>query len=301
MLKQACYRILANLNQTIENHRVLPNGDPIMVYSMRKVGSTTLTSTLRTAGHIVYKHHCIDPSLNAEFRLALSRTGFKPQHWLTDGENFRKRLDKWRLKRDKAQETGRLKIFTFVKDPLAIALSDFFMQLFEFMPHVVATRGLDNVDSLKQYFQIVLQAAIENHSADPVTHYLGKLGTMPHFWFDRELKMTMGIDVLETAFPIEAGYGIYRGHDCDAVLIRTDKLSEVALDAIAILTGNKPTSLIEKNIRAKTPQREFYRSLVNTMSLPTTLVGQFYNQPWLNHFYNEAEIEAMMKKWSRIP
>lgn len=299
MLKQACYRILANLNQTLENHRPLPDVNPIMVYSMRKVGSTTLTSTLREADHVVYKHHCIDPSLNTELRLALLRAGFEPQHWLTDGANFRKRLDKWRSKREKEQATGRLKIFTFVKDPLAIALSDYFMQLFEFMPHVVATRGLENVDSLKHYFQIVLQAAIEDHAADSVTQYLGKLGAMPHFWFDRELKTTMGIDVLDTPFPIETGYGVYHGHDSDAVLVRTDKLSEVALEAIAILTGNKPNELIEKNVRATTPQGELYRSVINTLSLPNTLVRQFYSQPWLGHFYSEVEIEAMIGRWCR--
>jgi hypothetical protein len=283
--------------QYIQQWRPLPENNPILVYSMRKVGSTTLTSTLRSAGHFVYKHHCIDPVLNAELQDALSRTGFKPQHWLTDGAHFQKRLKKWRHQRQGEHHENRLRIFTFVKDPMAIALSDYFMQLFEFMPQAVSARDLDKLDNLKRYFHEVIHAAVEGTATDPVTDYLRKLSSMPSFWFERELRETMGIDVLATPFPTEKGYGVYHGHDSDVALIRTDMLSTVALEAIATLTGNKPATLIEKNIRTTSPQGEFYRSLVDTIRLPETLVRQFYQQPWLSHFYSEAEIENMIKRW----
>lgn len=299
MLKDAYYRTLTNIKWFYENNKALPESNPIIVYSMRKVGSTTLTSTIRKAGHFVYKHHCINPQFNAELRHALSRTGFKPQHWLTDGANFSKRLDKWRAQRESGTPEERLKIFTFVKDPLAIALSDYFMQLFEFMPQVVAAKGLDTVDGLRHHFQTVLQTAIEHSAADPATNFLGKLAAMPSVWFERELKTTTGIDVLDTPFPIESGYGVYHGHDNDVVLIRTDKLSDVALDAIANLTGSRPSALVEKNVRAATPQGDLYRALVDTLSLPQTLVREYYRQPWLNHFYSEVETEDMIAKWSR--
>ncbi|MHB0975179.1 MAG: putative capsular polysaccharide synthesis family protein [Thiobacillus sp.] len=299
MLKKAYYRTRTAIKQAYESNKALPESNPIIVYSMRKVGSTTLTSTMREAGHFVYKHHCLNPQFNAELRHALSRTGFKPQHWLADGANFSKRLEKWRARRENGNAEKRLKIFTFVKDPLAIALSDYFMQLFEFMPQVVAARKLDTVEGLKHHFQIVLQTALEHNSADPATKFLGKLAAMPNVWFERELKATTGIDVLDTPFPIEIGYGVYHGHDSDVVLIRTDKLSDVALDAITTLTGNRPTALVEKNVRAATPQGELYRSLLDTLSLPPTLVREFYRQPWLNHFYSEVETEDMIAKWSR--
>jgi hypothetical protein len=150
---------------------------------------------------------------------------------------------------------------------------------------------------LKRYFHDVLHASVGGSATDPVTDYLGKLSSMPSFWFDRELKATMGIDVLDTPFPIETGYGVYHGYDSDVVLIRTDMLSKVALEAIAILTGIQPTTLIEQNVRTRSSEGELYRSLVKTMSIPRPLVRQFYRQPWLDHFYSEAEIENMIEKW----
>jgi hypothetical protein len=299
MLKKTYYKACMHIQQALENRKALPESSPILVYSMRKVGSTTLTSTLRSEGHTVYKHHCIDLALNHELRMASSRAGVAPQHWLTDGANFRKRLDRWRTQREITRHEGRLKIFTFVKDPLSVALSDFFMQLFEFMPRVVSSKELDSVDSLKYYFQTVLQAAVDGGSSDTLTDYLGKLASMPGYWFERELKTTTGIDVLNTPFPVNAGYGVYHGHDSDVVLIRTDRLSAVALDAIASLTGTRPAALIEKNVRAATPHGDLYRSLVENLSLPQTLVRAFYRQPWLNHFYSETDTENMIKCWSR--
>lgn len=299
MLREAYYRAVRNIKQSYANTKALPENNPVIVYSMRKVGSTTLTSTLRQAGHFVYKHHCLNPQLNAELRHALSRTGFKPQHWLTDGANFSKRLGKWRAQREKDSPEKRLKIFTFVKDPLAVAVSDYFMQLFEFMPQLVAAKELDTVENLRHYFQIVLQAAVEDNAADPVTKFLGKLGAMPSSWFERELKTITGIDVLDTPFPLEMGYGVYHGHDSDVALIRTDKLSAVALDAIANLTGSRPTALVEQNVRVATPHGALYRSLLDNLSLPQTLARAFYRQPWLNHFYSEIEIEHMTEKWCR--
>lgn len=297
-IKGLYYATRAGVQQYFQQWRPLPEVNPILVYSMRKVGSTSLTSTLRAAGHSVYKHHCIDPELNAELQLALSRTGFKPQHWLTDGAYFHKRLKLWRADNQALQRGKRLRIFTFVKDPLATALSDYFMQLFELIPEAVAAKQLDQLDNLKRYFQDVLQAASDGGASDPLTDFLAKLSAMPSYWFDRELKTTMGIDVLTAPFSIEKGYSIYHGHDSDTVLIRTDKLSKVALEAIDVLTGDKPLGLIEKNVRATTPEGELYRSLVSTLSLPESLVRQFYRQPWLSHFYSDVEIKAMIAKWS---
>jgi hypothetical protein len=277
----------------------LPEANPVLVYSMRKVGSTSLTSTLRNSGHSVYKHHCIVPTVNAELQHALARTGIAPQHWLTDGARFQKRLRRWRAKRDPARDDRRLKIFTFVKDPLAVALSDYFMQLFEFMPHAVAARRLDQLEGLRRHFQEVLQAAVDGGSEDPLTDFLARLSNMPRYWFEREFMATTHIDVLASEFPIERGYGIYRGDDTDAVLIRTDRLSAVALDAIEYLTGNRPLSLIEKNVRAATAEGKLYRALVAGLGLPERLVHQFYNQPWLRHFYSAADIENMIARWSR--
>lgn len=298
MLKKAYYGALSNIRHLHQNRKALPETNPIIIYSMRKVGSTTLTSTLRSAGYFAYKHHCINTNLNDELSLALSRTGFNSQHWLTDGANFRKRLIKWRAQRGNFNPENRLRIFTFVKDPLAIAYSDYFMQLFEFMPAYAKSRGLDNEPSLRDHFQTVLQASLNGNAKDPVTDYLGKLAAMPNFWFEHELKMTTGIDVLVEPFSIKQGYGVYHGHDSDVVLIRTDRLSEVALDAIAALTEIKPAKLALRNVRATTAHGELYQGSLKTMCLPRPLVQEFYCQPWLNHFYSEIESENMIAKWS---
>jgi hypothetical protein len=297
-LKTIYHTTLSGIADYFQQWRALPETNPILVYSMRKVGSTSVTSTLREAGYSVYKHHCIDPDWNAELQGALTRTGFGPQHWLTDGARFQRRLARWRAGPQNARQDKRLKIFTFVKDPLAIALSDYFMQLFEFMPQAIAAKRLDKLDNLKHYFQEVIQAAVEGRGSDPLTDFLARLSNMPSDWFDREFKTTTGIDVLAGDFPVEKGYRIYHVGDCDAVLIRTDKLSEVALDAIELLIGDRPLALKEKNIRAATAEGDLYRSLLTTLRLPESLVRQFYRQPWLNHFYNEAEIETMIQRWS---
>jgi len=299
MFKSILRSSLKRVKYEFESRTALPENNPIIVYSMRKVGSTTLTSALRGAGHRVYKQHCVDYSLNAELSLALERTGLTPQHWLTDGLRFRGRLEKWRARANRAHKDSRLKIFSFVRDPLAVALSDYFMQLNEFMPKVMVSKGLDSVEKLGLYFETVLHAALECNARDPVTGFLANLSALPNIWFDREMKSVTGVDVLDMPFRIDRGYSIYHGHDSDIVLIRTDKLSEVALESIAELIGKQLSRISEKNVGSKTAQGELYRALVSTIRLPKTLVDEFYSQPWLTHFFSEPEIENMKAKWYR--
>lgn len=297
-LKAHYYTVRSSAIEYLQHWTPLPD-NPVLVYSMRKVASTTVTSTLRSAGYPVYKHHCIDPALNADFQEALSRTGFERQHWLSEGARFQKRLAQWRARQEDDGQRRRLRVFTLVRDPMAIALSDYFMQLFDFMPEAVAKKNLDRLERLQRYFQEVLEAGISGGSTDPVTNWLGKLGSMPRLWFDREFKKTMGIDVLETPFPKERGYAVYHGHDSDTVLIRSDFVSRVALDAITVLTDHRPAALMESNIRSQDAHGDLYRSLVETISLPASLVHDFYRQPWISHFYNGNEIEGMIKRWQR--
>jgi hypothetical protein len=229
----------------------------------------------------------------------LSHTGYSAQYWLTDGVRFYKRLKLWRIRRENESHNGRLKIFTFVKDPLAVALSNYFMQLFEFMPKEVKSKSLESVEKLSSYFIEVLQASLGETAVDPVTHYLGKLCAFPSIWFEQELKAVTGVDVLDSPFSIETGYGIYHGYDSDIILVRTDMLSKIGLKVISELTGSNPPALKEQNIRNNTPQGQLYRAFVDSIRLPLPLVLKFYRTFWLEHFYSQSEIDDFVDRWTR--
>lgn len=297
MIKDRYYSLHAEIRQWMSQWQPLAERDPLLVYSMRKVGSTTLTSTLRSQELHVYKQHCLDPVLNARFRGLLSRTGCARQHWIDDGRRFRHRLDLWRTRKAGGNEPGRLKIFTFVKDPLAIALSDFFMQLFEFMPGVVSARSLHSIERLMAYFHETLTVSTKGEGGDHVTRYLAQICAMPSLWFDQEFRPTTGVDVLATPFPVEQGFATYAGEDSDIVLLRTDALSRVGLNAITILTGLKPVSLIQQNVRDKAANGALYKELVARVRLPLALVERYYAIPWLTHFFTPTEIEAFKRRW----
>jgi len=279
------------------NNRRLPEDNPIVVYSMRKVGSTTITKTLRNAGNTVYKQHCIDKSLNAEFSHALSRAGLAQQHWVNDGRIFRKRLEKWRNTRGGDKSKGRLKVFSFVKDPLAVALSDYFMHVNELFPAIRSTNHLDNVADLVQHFRSLICSILDESHVDPVSDYLCLLLNMPAYWFERELRSTLDIDVLKAPFDTDKGYTIYRGTDADLALIRTDCLSRVGEEAIGALLG-EPATLQVANVAMKKRNGDEYEELVSTLRLPSSVLDEFYGQAWLGHCFLQPEIAAFKQKWS---
>jgi len=281
----------------IENMTSLPEAEPIIVYSMRKVGSTTLTSTLLTAGYKVYKHHCLSSILNKQLQQSAASSSIKTQHWLTDGAAFSRRLNKWRRERANSRSNNRLKIFTFVKDPISIALSDYFMHLYEFMPQVLKAKRIQNIKDLKAYFEFVLHSAIANDSTDPVTAFLGRICLFPTLWFQQELKTTMAVDILNMPFDINKGYSLYHGEDCDIALIRTDKLSQVTLDAIYDLIKYRPGCIVEQNVRSKMANGELYSALVDSIRLPLNIVEEYFLRASIAHFYTKDEIELMLDKW----
>lgn len=299
MLKRRYYSAIAVLQNRVRRWTSLPDKDPILVYSMRKVGSTTVTKTLRTNGIRVYKLHLLNLAMIAQYRKSFAEAGGRIDHSIVEGISFRRRLERWRKKRVISHSSGRLKIFTFVKDPISIAVSDFFMQLFYFLPHVVHERGLDAAGPLADLFGEAAWSAAGRQAQDPVIAYLGKMCALPCVWFEQELNELTGVDVFQAPFDKDGGVGYYSGSDSDICLIRTDKLSHVGLTAINTMTGANLTELLIDNVRSQSAEGRLYQEFSKQVRLPEDLVRTLCAMARMEHFFSPDEIEAMVERWGR--
>lgn len=296
-LKKISYSMHDWFRSFLERYRPLPETSPVVVYSMRKVGSTSVTYTLRNMGFTVYKQHCLNDHTRKCFRKSLGHLGEPAQHWLSDGAIFEKRLQKWRATNSsQGLAAKRLKLITFVRDPISIAVSDFFMQLFEFMPDQVEKNGLDDLVRLQELFGRIM---CNNELLEPLEQFLKLIVDYPLIWFDDELKEVFDIDVFSKPFDRELGYGYFSTPDCDLLLMRSDLLDSVGASSLSQFLGTPIAQLQSKNLASVTSYGTLYSEFTNALSLPSEVVRKYFRKARADHFFSEKELVKLHEKWTQ--
>ena len=286
MLKHALY----NLSNFVKVHSPLPRNDLVIVYTMRKVASTTITNTLRNKGFVVYKQHCLNSINNNRFTDALMKAKEPVQHWLFDGKRFYKRLQLWKIYRN----AHRCKIIVLVRDPLILNLSDIFTQLTVEFPLEFKRLMLDVDTNLTTFAFNTLNKQLKNTLLDEYFYYLTDF---PKHWFHSELKSIFGIDVFQTEFPKDQGYQIYQGAYVDVLLIRSEDVNKIASKALNEFLGLDLVGLDNRNVTEKEGYASLYQQMKSNFKLSSEFLDTYYAQSYVNHFYTEAEVENFKSNW----
>jgi hypothetical protein len=240
------------------------NSNIILVYSMGKVGSTSIYSVLnkRLPATDVFHVH------------------FLSDYWLK--EKLPK-LDKYFhgnincgndiLNHIKKNPKKRIKIITLVREPIIRDISDIF----------------ENWRS--KYY------TIENFDITRLSHLIEENGhEYTLTWFETEFMNYLGFNIYDIPFDQEEGYKIYNLKNVDILCLKLEMLGKISSKAFKEFLGIELT-MINQNISSEKKGKELYLQLKNNYKANNAKLAYLYNSQYVKHFYTSKEIESFINNW----
>lgn len=274
--------------------------NPVIVYTVGKVGSSSVAATLDAAldgRGVAHVHWLRSENLQADEaqyrRRARAYWGtrkmsrFMPRYvWLGQqvGDAIRS-----------APPGTVWDVVTLVRDPVARNVSSFFQDLelmFDFWPaQELNARPVDEVAA--RLVEMFLDAYVEGKSP------LG-LGGDPLTWFDAELKPVFGVDVFATPFPLSRGYEIYGGPNSRVLLVRLEDLDRVAKPALREFLGTSAANVMQRNDASDKVYAEVYRRFKRLLKFPSEYLDRLYSSRYCKHFYSQGELASFRSRWQAV-
>ncbi len=260
----------------------------LLVHTMGKVGSTTISASLQARGirrsTMTFQPHFLSEEGRA-FAERLSTEGVGGWDQLVRKERngfLRNRLLARELTRMRAAGE-RVKVITMVRDPVATNLSGLFHN------HIWWPAALKNgcVEPTADCL-----AALRQHFLDHYPH------DVPDTWFDMELRTLYDVDVYGQPFDAARGYAIYRSPFADVLLLKLEKLNECAAEAFQAFMGLDDFQLVESNVAEDKSYAALYKAFRREMTLPAGYLDAMYSTRFATHFYTADELAAFRHKWS---
>ncbi|MEM7142216.1 MAG: putative capsular polysaccharide synthesis family protein [Actinomycetota bacterium] len=248
---------------------------PIVVFSMGKTGTTSLTAALeRATGRPVVKAHALSDD-GIERRLAKAGNlaiNARPR-FLWECEAIA----------EVVAGGGDWQILCGVRDPIALAVSDHFYGL-----QRQAEVGVDpwlgaDADTGRH------RAAIEENL---VANFVER------DWFADELRAVTGIDAYATPFPTDEGHLTVTNGRFTALITRAEDLSRVGPTAIAaFLDLPTPLDIDRRNVGDRAAGSARDRFLARGRLGPA-VVDAAYETPMARHFYTDDERRELAARWT---
>ena len=273
--------------------------NPILVYQMGKVGSSSIRNSLfrcpdpRT--RLVLMSHEFYPIRNRDLR----RIDIEPEyredvireieHNRETYEKFplRKRLG-WRF-REKfytqriyqayVKPGGPLRAITLVREPIANNISMFF----QLIDHYIGTPIEESTYDIDSVIQVFLDRYLHSR---PLT------------WFDAEVKTTLGIDVFRDRFPIEQGHNIVSSGNRSLLVLKCELDDDTKANAIAEFLGLDRFTIVRSNITGEKNHAKHYAEFKQRIRVPDTLLDEMYESKFAKFFYSEDERSRCRDRWS---
>lgn len=248
--------------------KMLAEKQIFLVYSMGKVGTTSVFSFIRRNHPEIPLHHVHFlsdnwvkkklPSLDAEFHGNI-----------TVANEVYASLKKF--------SNHRIKIITMVREPMVREISDIFQNW----------KGLLKVNSINDVSVKELTAYLDNHDHEYVLN-----------WFDTEFKEYLDFDIYAYPFDKQKGYSIYKTKRADILCVSTEKLNSCIEVAMKEFAGINITLSKSANESKNKEGNELYNQLIRNYKAPKEKLDLLYNSKYVRHFYDEKEIASFIKKWS---
>lgn len=249
---------------------------PILVYQMGKVGSSSLTHSLRKLDLGVPVHYMSFLNRLDEFE-ALSKQR-EPDNrrvfeMLATARAIRREMERHPHK--------RWNLISLVRAPIPRLVSSFFEDIHVNFPNFPErfAEGTVTAQELAEYF---------------VAHYRDRT---PLYWFDLQVKQVFDLDVFATPFDCVRGYQIYDHERARLLILRLEDLNRVVTEAMREFLNLSDFTLIQRNIGQAKPTGALYREFVEILRLPDSFVAEWHTSRYAQHFYTPQELEASIARW----
>ena len=267
--------------------RQLSSHPPLVVFQMGKVGSSSVTESLKEMDapfelfHLhVLTHEGIE-RVHGEYRHA-SKVHHRPMiaRHIVESDYLRRQLDR--------NDPGATwKIISLVRDPVARNISTFFQSLCIYFPELcVGDQQIFSDERIPELLETYLEQWDGHHT--------------PLHWFQTELDPVFGIDVYAHPFPKDKGYQIIESGAVSLLLLRLEGLNSTAGPAMEEFLGLRGLELSNHNVAEKKPYAGAYHAFKNRLRLPGAYLDTLYESEYARHFYTEREISGFRQRWQVI-
>ena len=269
---------------------ILQKSTPLIVYQMGKVGSTTVTDSLRNnpnLSHPIFHVHSLNPEnilkdkkiyYGEEYPSYFAKSYLPKTKHLFTSEFLQKKIETGYL-----NSSNRWKIITLVRDPIARNVSGFFSGMSVRYPDYYKQVGDNKIEVEK-----VLELFLANYPQDT-----------PFTWFDSELKLVFGVDVFSEEFPKSKGYKIYHKDLVDVLVLKLEDIDRIFEEAIKDFLNIDRITFVHSNEAKRKSYYLYYRSFIKEINFSKSYLDKMYNNQYSQHFYTEEEISNFRKKWSK--
>ena len=273
--------------------------DPILVYQMGKVGSSSIRNSLfrcqDLGTHLVLMSHEFFPIRNRdlgridiepEYRDDVIREIEHDQRVFAQfplrkrlGWRFREKFYTERIYRAYVKPGHPLRVITLVREPIANNVSMFF----QLMDHYIGTTIEQSTHDIETIIQIFLERYMHSR---PLT------------WFDAEVKTTLGVDVYRHPFPIAQGYNIVKADNISLLVLKCELDDQAKAGAIAEFLGLDNFEIVRSNVTGEKSHAQQYAEFKQRIKVPERLLDEMYESKFARFFYSEEERARCRDRWS---
>lgn len=268
---------------------------PLLIYTMGKVGSSSVHHSLQLANldRPLYHLHSLAPEPLSELEAELKPAFPDPQALVNLNHVWR---CQYALNKLAQHPERKMEAISLIRDPLARNLSNFFQHIqVESLP---ATSGEQRWRLTSSFYDFQIVVAEQDMSA-LIDLYLHKeWHDFPPLWIDRELNGVLGIDIYASPFPREQGYAIYESDRARLLLIRLQDLNRCASQAICQFLDLDAFTLVNANVAENKQYVDVYRAFKASIVFPQSHLDRIYSSRLVEHFYSDAEIQTLRAQWA---
>lgn len=258
------------------HHKKYGITEPIIVYSVPKVGSTTVFRSLQALDldvPIYHLHFLADFETVANWaRNSLAKPA-KTLRVIEKAKHVRQEID--------AAPQKKWNLINLVRLPVPRLISNFWENIESNVPNF-RTRLASGTVSVSEIINLFLA----NNLHDWVS-----------YWYDIQIKDIFGIDVFAEPFARARGYQIFNGVGARLLLMRLEDLDHIASPAMQDFLAIPKFVLYDKNVGAKKLWGGLYQSFLDELRLPAEFIAKQHETRYAQHFYTPAELEASVQKW----
>ena len=249
----------------------------VLIYSVGKVGSTTLVDSICQYG--IFASHCHElsslPIVNSDKKL----------------NTYKK----------EAINNFHGKIIIPIREPVARDISQYFQLLKAHFQVLINDYDINSLYGgfIKIYWESLVNETNYNMNSGIQNTLLNNVDKGPEFdWFDWELKRNFGFDIYSEKFNQEEGYSIYNlKNEVELMVIQLEKMNNLEI-IIGKFLGIPEFKLLKSNYGSMKEYDFIYQEFKKKIQFPKEYLDFYYqNNKGMNHFYSKEQQKVFYNKW----
>ena len=279
MLQKTIHSVIPALVKLKTRYTFLFDQNPILIYQMGKVGSSTVYHSLKeqVTNRSIYHFHSINRTTieghktnnrrfikSGDFKKVFTGVGF--------GELMNKRI---------LEGNEKFDVITLVREPLTRNISAFFQNAYRWIP---------------DFEKKCLEGTLDTRATINYFFSKGKFHTRGLDWVEMEIKGVLGIDVYASSFPVQKGYEEYENKKSRLLLLRMEDLNDKG-DVIKGFLGLDNFKLKNANVGGTKFYSDAYKAFKKSIRFPEEYIDRLHSHKYSQHFYNKSELDKVKEEW----